>query len=58
MRASGFGLIGVDYEEVRQAAKRYEIELSIRNWKKIQALERTMLKNVNAGNNKANRGNN
>ncbi|MCK5541712.1 MAG: DUF1799 domain-containing protein [Desulfobacterales bacterium] len=46
-RTSGAGVVGIDYEEVRQAAKRHEIELSTRNWKKIQALEGTMLDNVN-----------
>ncbi len=40
------GIIGLDYAEVRHAAKELEIDYSIRTRKKIQAMERETLKSV------------
>jgi len=42
------GLIGLDYAEVRAAAKDLEIEYSRRNKQKIKAMERVILDHVNA----------
>lgn len=44
-RASFAGRIGLDYSEVRHAARYLEIDLSPCLWKKIQALERIVIAN-------------
>ncbi len=36
---AGFGLIGLDYSEVRAWAEYLDIEMSGCNWRKIKALE-------------------
>lgn len=42
-RAGGMGVVGLDYSEVRYAAKEFGIEYSTRTRQKIMALEREIL---------------
>lgn len=48
-RTSFAGRIGLDYSEVRHAARFLEIELSPCAWKKIQMLERMVISNDGKG---------
>ncbi len=40
---AGYALIGLDYSEVRNEAKRLDIELSECEWRKIKVLEKWVL---------------
>lgn len=42
-RGGGFGLVGLDYAEIRARAKELDIDLSNCMWKKIKVLEKLEL---------------
>ena len=46
-RGSGMGIIGLDYAEVRRAAKDLGIKYGTRNKRKIKVIERIILDSVN-----------
>ena len=47
-RATGFGVFGLDYNEVRRAFKDLDIPYNTRNRKKIQAMEKEILDRDNS----------